>query len=408
MHLKSNKFSENGVAGAVCARHGMPLSFLSIGKTGESFEYGRSIAEELCRSFDKIVWSYDLSCKFYKSTAQLSWASKIEAYAIPKLHMYVHDESCRKNFNLLHIKGIGNVDGEEIERFWSFLGPFGTFVREMTASNRKDFLSIIIIKYALRKLFNLVNILFAKYKKASEWIEEYSELVDRVEENIKEHKEHAIPKSNVQSYDDSNQNDGAQIRKMYLRSVVKYHLQSNPDSRKNLLTVVKRYERVYKFERHVLDSPEYCMALKEMQTEERQGLKDEIDVCVNEIAFLQEIQGNPKFQKGQTILQLGKKMEAKNKQKANSLIKKYNEQANKSLKLTDLLKDAKSNKKLSAEFRLDLISRRKSFEEEKLRIPKEISSLKNYFNNILFNAPKNIISCGGFDWNFFCERLILL
>ena len=42
MHLKSNKFSENGVAGAVCAHHGMPLSFLSIGQTGESFEYGRS------------------------------------------------------------------------------------------------------------------------------------------------------------------------------------------------------------------------------------------------------------------------------------------------------------------------------------------------------------------------------
>ncbi len=50
--------------------------------------------------------------------------------------MYAHDE-----FNLLHIEGIGNVDGEEIERFWSFLGPFGTFVKEMTAANRKDFLS---------------------------------------------------------------------------------------------------------------------------------------------------------------------------------------------------------------------------------------------------------------------------
>lgn len=47
---------------------------------------------------------------------------------------------------------MGRVDGEALERFWSYLRNFASITKEMTPSHRIDLLSDACIYYANRKI----------------------------------------------------------------------------------------------------------------------------------------------------------------------------------------------------------------------------------------------------------------
>ena len=59
-------------------------------------------------------------------------------FVIPKLHIYSHKLKCQLNYSFYFHLGIGNTDGEGIERSHSYIGPLGTMTREMGPSSRHD------------------------------------------------------------------------------------------------------------------------------------------------------------------------------------------------------------------------------------------------------------------------------
>jgi hypothetical protein len=54
-------------------------------------------------------------------------------------------------YNPRRINGIGRVDGEAVERFWSFVRHYAPMTKEMTPSHRIDLLTDGFIYYASKK-----------------------------------------------------------------------------------------------------------------------------------------------------------------------------------------------------------------------------------------------------------------
>jgi hypothetical protein len=60
------------------------------------------------------------------------------AFVIPKLHIYGHKLRCQTTYSFHLHPGVGNTDGEGIERSHSYIGALGTSTREMGPGSRHD------------------------------------------------------------------------------------------------------------------------------------------------------------------------------------------------------------------------------------------------------------------------------
>ena len=98
----------------------------------------------------RIVLMYDIACQWYKNfkkrmnqfplDMQLTNGVSVDA-AIPSWHINGHGSSCRQNFCLGYMKGVGRTCGEEIETTWSHTNPLAASVREMGPAARHDTLN---------------------------------------------------------------------------------------------------------------------------------------------------------------------------------------------------------------------------------------------------------------------------
>ena len=71
---------------------------------------------------------------------QLDSKVTVEA-AIPSWHINGHGPSCRQDYCLGYMKGIGHTCGEEVEISWSHTNPLGPSVQEMGPAARHDMLN---------------------------------------------------------------------------------------------------------------------------------------------------------------------------------------------------------------------------------------------------------------------------
>ena len=98
----------------------------------------------------RIVITYDIACQWIKNFLRgmeafpdhmkLPDKTKIDA-AIPSWHINGHGESCRQNFSLGYLDGVGRTCGEEIETGWSHTNPLASSVCEMGPAARHDALN---------------------------------------------------------------------------------------------------------------------------------------------------------------------------------------------------------------------------------------------------------------------------
>ena len=93
------------------------------------------------------VASYDIACQWsihvlkrVKNLPPLVWLNAILqlAFLIPKLHIYSHKLLCQISYSFHLHPGVGNTNGESIERSHAFIGPFGTSTTEMGPGSRHD------------------------------------------------------------------------------------------------------------------------------------------------------------------------------------------------------------------------------------------------------------------------------
>jgi len=125
----------------------------------------RHSSEELTR-----VLSYDICCQYYKkffnrlplllAAVSIGIHRRRWRFVVPKLHIRGHDRKCQETFALHFTLGVGQTDGEGIERHWANLGPMATSTREMGPGHRRDTIDDHLGNWNWQKLVGLGNVVF--------------------------------------------------------------------------------------------------------------------------------------------------------------------------------------------------------------------------------------------------------
>lgn len=115
-----------------------------------------------------IFISYDIACQWSVNLlrrAKLfppvlgSILDRVQlTFGIPKFHLPAHGSKCRSKFSLNFVDNWARVDGEGIERVWSFLNGFAPASREMARGARHDFLDYQVGSMNFRKVVELGKI----------------------------------------------------------------------------------------------------------------------------------------------------------------------------------------------------------------------------------------------------------
>jgi Kyakuja-Dileera-Zisupton transposase len=98
----------------------------------------------------RIVITYDVICQWSKNfrkhmeefpeDMQIPDTTQVDV-TIPGWHINGHGETCRNNFNLSYMEGVGRTVGEDIETTWAGTNPLAPSVREMGPAARHDTLN---------------------------------------------------------------------------------------------------------------------------------------------------------------------------------------------------------------------------------------------------------------------------
>ncbi|KAJ6453223.1 hypothetical protein C8R47DRAFT_951488, partial [Mycena vitilis] len=165
----SRGYSSTGVGMGVCARHEFvqPTGVGDLQK-GERYANMDWIFAALMRWIDprlfKVV-SYDIVCQWWKNlvgrliklpaVVRLAIILEITRFVIPKMHIHSHTLACQLMFSLNFLVGVGETDGEGIERPWANIGGVATSTREMGPGSRRDTLDC---HWAFWNWFKLIGI----------------------------------------------------------------------------------------------------------------------------------------------------------------------------------------------------------------------------------------------------------
>lgn len=98
-------------------------------------------------TIQSIVASYDVACQWYKNFwthirelprhLQLPLGPSAITFKVPKFHLASHEDKCQPAFSFNFTKWVGVVNGEGVERLWSWLKGAGPSTTEMGPGNRR-------------------------------------------------------------------------------------------------------------------------------------------------------------------------------------------------------------------------------------------------------------------------------
>ncbi|ELT98066.1 hypothetical protein CAPTEDRAFT_203517 [Capitella teleta] len=114
-------------------------------KHGERYGYPTVLLKDIMSSASadtEFKITYDIACVFSKYVKKRNLLdSERCSWAVPVFHGYGHIASCQVSFSPRRIPGFGLLDGEAIERLWSYLRRFAKITKEMTPGHRLNLLS---------------------------------------------------------------------------------------------------------------------------------------------------------------------------------------------------------------------------------------------------------------------------
>ncbi|KAI8136945.1 hypothetical protein BJV82DRAFT_526155 [Fennellomyces sp. T-0311] len=125
-------YNETGIFGSVC-KHDIPLEFTNMVLSGERYKYPLAVVKALTEKFGfNINIMYDIGCRFkpalFAKFPELERAGSQVVVGV--FHSYAHSMSCQVKNNPRYLKGAGLLDGEGLERLWSYLGEFVSITRQ--------------------------------------------------------------------------------------------------------------------------------------------------------------------------------------------------------------------------------------------------------------------------------------
>ncbi|KAI8139238.1 hypothetical protein BJV82DRAFT_522229, partial [Fennellomyces sp. T-0311] len=124
------------------------------------YKYALAILDTLQTTYKTNNFSimYDIACRFQNSVKkafpELVKNDKF-GMAIGVFHAYTHSMSCQLKFNPRYLEGWGLINGEGLERLWSYLSGFVSMTRQMSAKRRMITLSDAIQHYKDKHIMTL-------------------------------------------------------------------------------------------------------------------------------------------------------------------------------------------------------------------------------------------------------------
>ncbi|KAH9829608.1 uncharacterized protein C8Q71DRAFT_863183 [Rhodofomes roseus] len=178
---------KTGQVGLSCTRHGFVLPCgtvdLHIGERYANVDYATLSGLQWFHSLHLLISSYDVNCKY-----GIHWWTRLEKIAslvpsvpgvtlakeiwpairrcVPKWHLASHKGLCQWLFSFYYTPGVGNTDGESVERRWAVLNAIGRSVREMGPGHRQDVIDAHNSDFNAQKMFKIARHLQAKLKDA--------------------------------------------------------------------------------------------------------------------------------------------------------------------------------------------------------------------------------------------------
>ncbi|XP_025111668.1 uncharacterized protein LOC112574669 [Pomacea canaliculata] len=153
---RSARLDIKGVFGAIC-HHGFPVHIVNM-QHGERFGYPVYILKKIAASqagtmHTKQTVMYDVACGLdahLKRHSQLTERLNDKVrLVVPIFHSFAHGAKCQMTYGQRFSEGTALIDGEGMERLWSYLRRF-SYTKEMTLPNRQDLLSSAFLHYARR------------------------------------------------------------------------------------------------------------------------------------------------------------------------------------------------------------------------------------------------------------------
>lgn len=107
------------------------------------------------------VCAYDIACQFCANIRQ-RWKKEFPEYDIDnlilligKMHITNHVELCQWLYSFYFQTGVGRMDGEGVERFWSEVNHAAGSTKQMGHGHRMDTLDDLIDDWNKVKVLNL-------------------------------------------------------------------------------------------------------------------------------------------------------------------------------------------------------------------------------------------------------------
>uniref|UniRef100_A0A7M5WQJ1 Uncharacterized protein n=2 Tax=Clytia hemisphaerica TaxID=252671 RepID=A0A7M5WQJ1_9CNID len=157
-------------------RHEFPKLFLNM-RHGERLGYAVYLLDHLLEeNKDKCLLThviYDIACvlKLHLKKKNTFWKYKDFKFGIPVFHSYGHRGGCQVKNSIRRLDTFGLMDGELMERLWSYLRSFSKITKEMTPAHRTDLLSDALMHFGSKKMSGIGKYLVFLHHKATETLE---------------------------------------------------------------------------------------------------------------------------------------------------------------------------------------------------------------------------------------------
>ncbi|XP_066932743.1 uncharacterized protein [Clytia hemisphaerica] len=159
---KTKKLSVTGIFGMSC-RHEFPKLFLNM-RHGERLGYAVYLLDHLLEENNNknllVHIIYDIACvlKLHLKKKNTLMKYRDFKFGIPVFHSYGHRGDCQVKNSIRRLETFGLMDGELMERLWSYLRSFSKITKEMTPAHRTDLLSDALLHFGSKKMSGIVEV----------------------------------------------------------------------------------------------------------------------------------------------------------------------------------------------------------------------------------------------------------
>lgn len=181
---KTNKLSVTGVFGMSC-RHEYPKLFLNMCH-GERLGYAVMLLDKILQESNgkelDVHIVYDIACVLKRHLEKKQTMTKYKHFnfGIPLFHSYGHNGNCQIKNSIRRLESFGLMDGELMERLWSYWRSFSKITKEMTPAHRMDLLGDALMHFGSIKMGNIGNTLVNLYEKANKTMKSCCDELDAI------------------------------------------------------------------------------------------------------------------------------------------------------------------------------------------------------------------------------------